>query len=403
MVPKWQLTVSPRQWQAEALREWSRQYRGVVSVVTGAGKTIFAHLCMLELLKKYPSARFIIVVPTIALQDQWCVSLLEDLCVSQSEISQYSGQGRAKKPASINVVVINSARTLIRKIADREPTCLIVDECHRAGSPENSRALAGSHVAALGISATPVRDYDDGFERRISPALGPIVYEYGYEEARKDGIIVPFELVNVRVDLLEDEARLYNNLTRHIARHAKSEGEDECTELALTRLLQRRAAVASSAAMRVPVAAKLAEQHKGERMIIFHERIEAANAIVGVLQKRGISATVYHTKVGPHLRQENLRLFRRGVFDCVVTCRALDEGLNVPDVRVGIIASSTSSTRQRIQRTGRVLRPSQGKDGAIVYTIYATDAEEKRLSKEALLLRDTTDVRWMIGSAKRDD
>jgi superfamily II DNA or RNA helicase len=39
----WQLAGKPRQWQVDALRAWeSAAKRGIVSVVTGAGKTFFA-------------------------------------------------------------------------------------------------------------------------------------------------------------------------------------------------------------------------------------------------------------------------------------------------------------------------------------------------------------------------
>jgi superfamily II DNA or RNA helicase len=66
-----------------------------------------------------------------------------------------------------------------------------------------------------------------------------------------------------------------------------------------------------------------------------------------------------------------------------VTCRALDEGMNAPETTVGIIASGTASTRQRIQRLGRILRPAEGKSEAVIYTLYASDQEEERLLAEA--------------------
>lgn len=52
------------------------------------------------------------------------------------------------------------------------------------------------------------------------------------------------------------------------------------------------------------------------------------------------------------------------------------EGLDVPDTDVGIIVAATSSVRQRIQRIGRILRRSPGKDYAQIYTVYIKDKEE---------------------------
>lgn len=398
----WELRYEPRQWQKDALDIWREKRQGVLSVVTGAGKTIFAQICMLDTLQELPATRFFIVVPTIALLDQWFISLIEDLNVPQSEISQYSGQGHAKKPSKINLLVLNTARTHIDKITKGNSNFLIVDECHKAGSKENAKALVGRWSATLGISATPVREYDDGFENKVVPVLGPIIYEYDYNQAKEDDVIVPFDLLNVKIDLLEHEDLEYNKITRQLGRLAKKAEEDPSLEDAITRLLRKRAAISSSAGMRIPVTARIAENHKAERTIIFHERIKSAKAITSILTERGFSVTQYHTKIGADLRQENLRLFRRGIFDCLVTCRALDEGINVPDVTIAIVASSTSSTRQRIQRLGRVLRPSPGKERATVYTIYATPIEERRLAKEAAGLQDAADVQWMKGAKKTD-
>ena len=88
-------------------------------------------------------------------------------------------------------------------------------------------------------------------------------------------------------------------------------------------------------------------------------------------------------------------MFRRGQLDALVSCRALDEGVNVPEAAIAIIASSTASSRQRIQRQGRVLRPSSGKDRAVIYTLYATKIEEDRLREESTRLESADRVTWL--------
>ncbi len=95
-------------------------------------------------------------------------------------------------------------------------------------------------------------------------------------------------------------------------------------------------------------------------------------------------------------------MFRRGMVDVLVTCRALDEGMNVPEAEVGIIASSTASTRQRIQRLGRVLRPAPGKDSAKIYTLFITDKEEQRLIDEVVTLSEVSSSEWMSGGFSND-
>lgn len=395
----WRVDTLLRDWQREALHKWQQDFRGIVKVVTGAGKTIFAEQCMLMFHEKYSDGKSIIIVPTIALLDQWVVSLLEDLNVPESEIACFSGEGKAPNLNRVNVFVINTARKVVQYIKEKDNTFLIVDECHRAGSLVNSLALKAPHKATLGLSATPERSSDKGFEEHLVPALGEIIFTYDYAAAYRDKVIVPFELINVRVDMLPKEEEEYRKLTKRAAmeygRLQKDGGSDE----KLRHILLKRASVSATATMRIPVAAAIVDQNKGKRALVFHERVKAANSLLDILLKRKHSATIYHTGVGPVIRRDNLRLYRRGIFDVLVSCRALDEGTNVPETLVAVIASSTSSQRQRIQRLGRVLRPSDGKTVASVYTLYATDIEEKRLRKEEAVLEGVATVQWYKGKA----
>ena len=167
--------------------------------------------------------------------------------------------------------------------------------------------------------------------------------------------------------------------------------------------LQRRARLAASSLQRIPVTIGLAEQHRNNRIIVFHESIRSAETILKILLARNFNATIYHSKVSAELRRDNLRLYRRGVFDALITCRALDEGANVPETDVAIVASSTASQRQRIQRLGRVLRPSPGKPRAKIYTIYVSKPEENRLIMEARTLTEAPEISWMRSSIGRDN
>lgn len=148
----------------------------------------------------------------------------------------------------------------------------------------------------------------------------------------------------------------------------------------------------------MPVTVSIADAHRGTRLVVFHEAIAEAEEIASLLRDRNHSVTLYHSRIAAPMRRDNLRLFREGRFDVLVSCRALDEGVNVPETEVGVIASSTASTRQRIQRLGRVLRPAPGKRSATVYTLYATDVEQERLAAEAERLTGTAEINWKRAS-----
>ena len=154
----------------------------------------------------------------VALVDQWYVSLREDLKVMEDSIAVFSGAGRPRDFNEVNLMVINTAREFASKASEQHDTMLIVDECHRAASSSNAQSLNGNHKATLGISATPRREYDDLFNSVLVPALGPVIYKYEYDQAFRDGVIVPFDLVNVSTDMTSAEQQRYDDATLDISR-----------------------------------------------------------------------------------------------------------------------------------------------------------------------------------------
>ena len=389
--------ITTREWQKEALDIWRQDFRGVAHVVTGGGKTVFAYLCIEDFFKAYPSGRVLIVVPTIALLDQWYVDILDSMDFRENDVSTFSGGYDLNLFGKVNILVINTARKVAELLCDGVESFLIVDECHRSGSPVNSQSLQGNHSATLGLSATPHREMDDGFEKYIKPILGPIFYEYDYARAHKDKVIVDFSLVNIEISISDEDvdrvcsenAQIKSYYSNFNTRNNKKE----------KKILKKRTDKITWVT-RVSWAVKLALNHPTERVVIFHERVNALKRIISLLESYGISAVAYHSKLSPSHRRDNLRLFRRGMVNMLATCRALDEGTNVPESNIAIVALSTSSTRQRIQRLGRVLRPSEGKEFATIYTLYSTQEQRALLDEEEKDLEGVANLSWKRGTIR---
>lgn len=389
------LRREPRRWQIEALDAWSSQFRGVVSVVTGGGKTIFALLCIIAVWKQYPDARVLIVVPTVALMDQWRVALREELTIDDADIDLVGGGMRRTRNSNITLGILDSMRAITSELTSTGRWFLIVDECHRVGSPSNRKILDGRYVATLGLSATPERQYDDFFETVVSPKLGSVVYRYGYEDASRDGVISEFELWNLRVTPNETEQRQLTADNRAI--HMESQQLREIgldTSDRLRNLLLRRSRHSQRVSSRFPATIALVDSLMGHRGLVFHESIQSANEITAELTRRGHRARAYHSQLGAPTRYLNLLLYLRGQIDVLVTCRALDEGIDVPESQYGIISASTTSIRQRIQRLGRLLRPHPDKKTATVATIYVLPGEAETLRAESVRLEGVAGVRW---------
>jgi len=73
--------------------------------------------------------------------------------------------------------------------------------------------------------------------------------------------------------------------------------------------------------------------------------------------------------------EEILSNFHTGKYMRIVTSRVLDEGVNVPDASMAVILSGSGSNRQFIQRLGRILRKTPGKEAFLHELVSAGTAE----------------------------
>jgi superfamily II DNA or RNA helicase len=67
----------------------------------------------------------------------------------------------------------------------------------------------------------------------------------------------------------------------------------------------------------------------------------------------------------------------------------LEIGYDVPEVRVAIILATTSNMNQIVQRIGRTIRKTAGKDTALIYTIYLSYTHDFNTLR---MVRQATDV-----------
>src|SRR5205823_12311986 len=117
-----QLSLQPRPYQREALRNWlANAGRGVVVLPTGAGKTVLAFMA----LEQVP-VRTLVVVPTIDLLRQWRDGLIEKAGAPPEYVGMVGGGERSTAP--ITVMTYDSAAMRRRDLSDF--VLLVIDEVH---------------------------------------------------------------------------------------------------------------------------------------------------------------------------------------------------------------------------------------------------------------------------------
>lgn len=140
----------------------------------------------------------------------------------------------------------------------------------------------------------------------------------------------------------------------------------------------KRKSLVCLAFARIACACDLTERlDPGDKVLIFGERISQAEELYGILQHRYPGRVGrYHSKMGQQANKNALERFRVGEVRILIACKAIDEGMDVPDATVGIILSGTSTQRQRTQRLGRIIRNKEDKGRASLYYLHITETSE---------------------------
>jgi superfamily II DNA or RNA helicase len=369
-----------RQWQEKAFPLWWAKKRGIVKVVTGGGKTVFAIHCLTKYLEEQKDNSIFIIVPSIALLDQWYEGLQKTF--GDKDISLNGGGEHLEVISKITISTIDSVKNIIHKF-DASNTLLIVDECHKIGTEKRGETLTNNWHATLGLSATPERDYDDNFYIIIKKILGDIIFDYDYIDAREDEVIVNFKLLYAYAAMTEDEEEKYKKFTKSIQRRAATIGGNNMNDYPLKMLIFNRARMVKNSKNRIPFGVELLQKHKRDSWIVFTENKKQAKEFNKIINKKGYKSAIYNTDLDNAEREENLNNFKSGNLNVLVSCTALDEGFDMPEADGAMILSASSSKRQRIQRMGRVLRITANKENALIVTVYSSKTEFDKLREES--------------------
>ncbi|MDC0367173.1 DEAD/DEAH box helicase [Gammaproteobacteria bacterium] len=369
-----------REWQEAAFPLWWERKRGIVKVVTGGGKTVFAIHCLKKYLEENSNNTIFIVVPSIALLDQWYEGL--QLSFQNKEIALNGGGERLDKLSKITISTIDSVKNIIENF-DASKTLLIVDECHKIGTEKRGETLTNNWHATLGLSATPERDYDDNFYIIIRKILGDIIFDYDYIDAREDEVIVNFKLLYAYAAMTNSEEAEYKKFTKSIQRRAATIGGNNMNDYPLKMLIFNRARMVKNSVNRIPFGIELLQKYKRDSWIVFTENKKQAKEFNTIINKKGYKSAIYNTDLDSNEREENLNNFKNGNLNVLVSCTALDEGFDMPEADGAMILSASSSKRQRIQRMGRVLRITANKKNALIVTVYSSKTEYEKLREES--------------------
>jgi superfamily II DNA or RNA helicase len=385
------IQIEPRPYQTASIEAWRANERcGVIVLPTGAGKTHVATMAI-EMCKR----QTLVVVPTLDLMNQWYDLLLSTF---NAEIGLIGGG--FYEIGAVTVTTYASAFRHQERIGNQFGL-IIFDECHHLPS-EGYKYAAEFAIAPfrLGLSATP--DRADGNDSLLEEIVGKFVYRLEAQQLAGE-YLADYIVEKVHVDLTEEERESYQR-ERDIFRaflRAKNisfgtvdgwkmfimqsaRSEDGRRAMKAYRESKR---IALGTDAKIRVLQDLLIRHKHDKVLIF----TAENEMVYRISKDFLIPAITH-ETNVKERKFWLDAFNKVDVLALATSKVLNEGVNIPDASVAIILSGSGSSREHIQRLGRILRKKENKQ-AILYEVITRNTTEENISQRRSDARQFQDLK----------
>jgi len=259
-----------------------------------------------------------------------------------------------------------------------------LDECH---------SLLDSHRGflqlykgkVLGLTGTPPRrGYSE--KGKLLNEFCPVVYTFKADDAVENGILNDYQIIVHKISLSKDktykvkmsgkefmtsEEQNYTYWSRRI--------DIGSGNMHMLRVMRMKAMMEYPS--KEQYTKKLMESI-GNRCIVFANTQAQADRLCN---------HSYHSN-NPD-SEDNLKMFKEGKVTKLSTVLQLNEGINIPNLRQGVIMHAYGNERKASQRIGRLLRLNPD-DKAIVHILCYIDTIDEKWVKEALEGFDQNKIVW---------
>tara|TARA_R100000655_G_scaffold100781_1_gene145398 strand:+ start:3314 stop:4429 length:1116 start_codon:yes stop_codon:yes gene_type:complete len=354
--------------QSIALKACQKYKRCSLGLATGVGKTLVG---LKHMEKEYtPLKKFLVVAPKKAILQEWkdqSVKFDKENVLSNTNFSTY---------LSLN------------KQDPRDYDVIYLDECHSL--LDSHREFLSNYTGKiLGLTGTPPK-FKNSEKGRMVQEYCPVVYTYLADEAIEDSILNDYKIVVHKIKLTNVKCVpvktktggvFYNSEIQNYNYWSKRIDNSEYHSKGIKIARIQRMKSLKSFPTKEKYAKLLADSIK-DKCIIFANTQEQADKL---------SKHSYHSE-NPDSK-DNLNMFKEGQIDRLSCVLQLSEGVNIPDLKQGIIMHAYGNERKASQRIGRLLRLNPD-DTSIVHVLCYINTIDERWVESALEGFDKEKIVW---------
>ncbi|MFB6122310.1 MAG: DEAD/DEAH box helicase [Haloferacaceae archaeon] len=342
-----ELHTELREYQRDWVDRFLDQRAGVFVGPSGSGKTVAAIGVLAAV-----GGETLILVPSRELAGQWRDELLDHTSLSAEQVGEYHGGRKEIRPVTVatyQVAAMDRHRSLFDS---REWGLVVYDEVHHIPSDVYRRSADLQSRHRLGLSATPVREDDK--ETEIFTLVGPPIgtdwdalFDHGYVQEPE----VEIRYVPWNDDVAQNAYASADGRERHRLAATNPAKESE-----IRRLLAK---------------------HRDQKALVFVDWLDQGRAVAEALDVPFVSGETPH-----HERERLFESFKRGETRTLVVSRIGDEGIDLPNAGLAVVASGLGgSRRQGAQRAGRTMRPA---GSARVYVLATRGTREEDFARRRM-------------------
>ena len=397
--------------QGKAVNAWCEaRYRGVLEMATGSGKTITSMIGAYRLYEESKPLLIVVAAPYVPLIEQWCDEVgpfglkpvnLTTVGGAAKRARELQKLKRRLRTGLSNVeIIVVSHDTLCTpefRAAVEAFDCshlLIADEVHNLGRSSFIDDPPVFFEHRLGLSATPIRQYDEEGTEALFEFFGPVAFRFTLEEAI-GCCLVEYDYYVHSVPLTKIEMDEWFELTGKIKQNAWRSDAGKPDEY-LAKLMRDRRALLETASGKISTLATLLNEEDMSSLrhtLIYtsDKEPEQINDVNQLLRDRSIlfhQLTAEETARRAQTKQI-IKSFQEGEIQVLTAKRVLDEGVNIPQICKAFILASTTVERQWVQRRGRLLRTCSAinKTHSVIHDLLALPpGMEEGLDPEARTL-----------------
>ena len=356
--------------QGDALSKLLPHKRAGAGIATGGGKTLLGLKHMNQNYNEFAS--FLVIAPKRSIFKEW-----HDQAV-QHNLSHL-----------LPHITFSTYRSLDAQSLEHD--VLYLDECHSLLYSHDKWLMAFSGKI-IGLTGTPPK-YPTSEKGKMVDKYCPIVYEYKTDEAIDDKILNDYSIIihklrldtgkTMRVEGKTGNAWYTSERANYDYWTNRLESSSSPKEIQIIRVMRMKAL------MTFPSKERLVHKLLNEindKVIVFANTQEQADSF---------NIPSYHSNNSQS--EKNLDDFKKGDLMQLAAVLQLSEGINIPNLKQGIIMHSYGNERKLAQRLGRLLRLNP-KEKSIIHILCYENSIDETWVRAALESFEPNKILWVASA-----